>query len=216
MQEVNVEQVKETLDPNDFVADVNNIGSYENKGTKKMLKLSEKICSALNHVLVSERNSIRKKLDFTLTAVNDNTTKFIEGVNKDLDIFKKKYMSIYSDLVSRVLLKMETRVFNAEIFQQAAIDLIVKRLYEIEVKLSNGTFMTYEEYVNKASLDHRELQQSIVDKIAASMKQAEENKNEPIQEEKTDSVNEGTENSEGTEDNKDNSGTSSSKDNQES
>lgn len=139
-----VEQIKvEELHPELVEA------STENKSFKKFQKMSEKLVSKVNGRINAEREAVRKKLDNALERLEKNIDNFIKGTNEDIAKFKKRYEAMYTHLVREVMLKQEQRVFSAELFEQATLDLFVDKIYKLENKVDyyENVFL---EHINKS------------------------------------------------------------------
>lgn len=155
----------------------------ENKGIKKITKLGDKLLSKVNGRINAERDIVRRKLDNAIESVNGSTKSFIDTVNEDLGNFKKRYEGLYSDLVRRILVKMESRVFNVEIFQQAVLDLLVEKIYRIEKGLKPEDEIDqidYGAYIEDCAEKHQGFMQKHVDSFMK--KQNGEKDVEPVQE----------------------------------
>lgn len=145
------------------------------KSLKKMTKITEKLLSRINDRFKGERDFLRKKLEYSTTTVQKNIDNFISSTNSDLEAFKKRYNAIYGDLVSRVMVKLEGRVFSAEIFEQATLDLCVEKLYKLEKNIPldedlGSNNIDYQAYIEDCASKHEAFMQKHVDAFAERQK----------------------------------------------
>lgn len=155
------------------------------KGMKKIEKLAQRIVSRMNGRLNAERDITRKKITEGQEKVNEFIRDFAQNTNENIKRFEKKYEGMYSYLVRQFLVNLEQRVFTNEIFTQGVLDVVVRRLYELEewkymstTEVPEGSnlepFMSYEDYLSKIAKEHEEKMNEIANKIATQ--QAEEAK----------------------------------------
>jgi len=152
----------------------------ENKPLKKISKLTEKLLLKVNGRFNAEIKSLQNKIDIVLKSNTKNTEDFIKNVNADLDKFKTRYEALYTDLVRRILLKMENRVFAAEIFEQASLDLLVEKIYHIEHLIEDNLEINikreedhigYQAYIEDCAKKHEEFMQKHVNNFAKKQKE---------------------------------------------
>lgn len=165
--------------------------AVEPKSLKKIHKLTEKLLVKVNGRVNAERSAVRKKLDDSLHNLQRNIDTFVKNSNESFDKFRKRYEAMYTDLVRRILVGMEGRVFNLEIYQQAALDQALTRIYELEKQVAQlrdptTTMIDFEQYIKDAATEHEGLMQKHANIFADKMKAKEEEeikKNVAIQKE---------------------------------
>jgi len=145
----------------------------ENKIFTKFQKMADKLLSKVNGRINAERDSVRSKIQSANDTTQNTLDSFISSTNKGLESFKKRYEAMYSDLVRRILVKQEERVFTAELFEQATLDLFVEMMFDRE----HGDFpdakvreARLKEYILVCAERHRELMQKHHDVYANNQK----------------------------------------------
>jgi hypothetical protein len=169
--------------------------SEDNKSFKKFHKMSDKLLKKINARINGERDSIRKSLDFSISKVDNNINDFIKNANEGINSFKKRYEAMYTDLVRRILVKMEGRLFSAELFEQASLDLLVEKIYRLENGLKPEDeldHISFQAYIEDCAAKHEKLMQKHADEFIK--KQKESNESESVQKENKDKDTSGNEN----------------------
>ena len=144
------------------------------KVLKKFSKMTEKLLKKINGRITAERDILRKKINKIEEDNSNKINKFVDKTNDDLEKFKKRYKAIYGDLVSRVMVKMEGRIFSAEIFEQATLDLCVEKLYRIERAISPDDPIDeedYQEYIVECAKKHEAFMQKHINEFARRQKE---------------------------------------------
>lgn len=147
----------------------------ENKAAKKLTRLGEKILKKLNGSLEAERTILRKKISEGQERLNGTIREWTTTTNSNLDKFQKKYEGMYNYLIRQFLVGLENRVFTNEMFAQASLDLLLKRLYELKketVKAEN--LPSWEDFVKQAAEEHGQIMQEQANKYAEQQKRQEE------------------------------------------
>ena len=146
----------------------------EPKALKKIHKLAAKLLEKINGRIDAERNIIRRKIDASSAFVEKSLDKFVKDTNSDLDRFKKRYEAMYTDIVRRVMLKQEQRVFSSELFQQATLDLCVEKLYRLENKFAPDEELdqeAYKKYIVTCAKKHESFMQKHADEFTRKHKE---------------------------------------------
>jgi len=144
------------------------------KSFKKIKSLADKLLEKVNGRINTERDSIRNNISLYENNMQNNIDKFINNTNSNLEAFKKRYNAIYGDLVSRVMVKMEQRIFSAEIFEQASLDLLVGKIYRIEKGLSPSAeldHIDYQAYIEDCAEKHEGFMQKLANDFANKQKE---------------------------------------------
>lgn len=166
------------------------------KSFEKLQKISEKLVIRLNAHSKESMKRYTSLIEINHKATQEKIDTFINSTNEGISSFKKRYEALYSDLIRRIVLKMETRLFNLEIFNQGILDLSLMEIYEdrkelAQIKWQTSSdqskpaefiFETYEEYVKRMALKHQELMQKHANNFAKKM---EESNNVAVQKEET-------------------------------
>lgn len=155
------------------------------KSFQKLQKIADKLVIRLN-----AHNKESSKRFVNLIEINNKSTQekvdaFISSTNEGIGSFKKRYEALYSDLVRRILLKMEQRLFNVEIFNQAILDISLSELYETKKQLaslewhskaqlegSEFAFESYDEFIKRMARKHEEVMQKLANDMAKKMEEA--------------------------------------------
>lgn len=146
----------------------------ETSAFKKFKRYSDKLVAKINHKINAERNVVRTKMDSANTQMQNAIDKFVKDTNEDLARFKKRYEAMYTDLVRRILLKMEQRLFSAEIFEQATLDLCIEKIYRLEKGLKpEGELdkIDYGAYIEDCAAAHEGFMQKHADEFAKRQKE---------------------------------------------
>lgn len=165
------------------------------KSFEKLQRISDKLVVRLNAHNKEASKRFVHLIEINNKSTQDKVDAFITSTNEGIGSFKKRYEALYSDLVRRILVKMETRLFNLELFNQAILDLSLAEIYEDKKELAkfiwqnskqvDGAefgFESYEEFVKRMAQKHQELMQKHADSFAKKM---EETNNVAISKEET-------------------------------
>lgn len=189
---------------NEVVNEVSN----QRKPISKMEKAVDRLLLKINGKIKAERETLRSKLSSNYESLQNNIDKFVSDTNDNLGSFKKRYEAMYTDLVRRILVKLEHRVFSMELFTQATLDTLAERIYNVEVQTNPEIKdMSFDDYKVLLSGIHAKHMQTHHDNFAKRIKEEGE-ANVAVQEEKEVSDAGGEESQNGDQVNPENSGTS--------
>lgn len=160
----------------------------ESKSLKKLKTMADKLVNKVNGRINAERDIIRKKLQLHENQAHQKIDKFVEDTNTSLNAFKKRYNAIYGDLVSRVMVKMEKRIFSSELFEQATLDLCIDKIYRLEKGLKPGEEVDkigYHAYIEDCAKEHEGFMQKHANEFSKKQK---EERDVAIQEEEAKAI----------------------------
>lgn len=188
----------------------------EPKAMKKFKVMAAKLVDKVNGRIEGERDILRKKISTGQDSIQKNIDKFCVDTNTNIEAFKKRYEAMYTHLVRDVMLKQEKRVFAAELFEQATLDLFVDKIFRFENKLGPDDevdHIAYHAYIEECAAKHEGFMQKHANAFAKKQ-QDERNEAMALEEEKENQAKDtgGTEDSASGEANSEDSGASDSKD----
>lgn len=143
--------------------------------------------SFLKHFSGLEKHYI-EKYNSLATSMNEKSDTFIKNVNEQIQKIDSKYSNMYSMLVRQFLSNLENRVYSAELFSKATLNLVLKKHYDMDI--ANGSFTgTFEEYVKQLELNHVNEMTKLHEENEEKLKKAQEEQNVQVSQEEQPAAN---------------------------